>query len=82
MIMLPFVFGFEGHVWIIDFVHSVIVVYPLFLFGIGMWHMDLLIQIKEERKQAINEMKLSKQIFFLSCAHFDDCCNTLYVSKM
>jgi hypothetical protein len=31
---------------------------------------DLLIQIKEERKQAINEMKLSKQIFLLSCTHF------------
>jgi hypothetical protein len=34
--MLPFVFGFEGHVSIIDFVLSVIVVYRLFLFGIGM----------------------------------------------
>jgi len=43
---------------------------------------DLLIQIKEERKQTINEMKPSKQIFLLSCVHFDDCCNTLYVSKM
>jgi hypothetical protein len=34
--MLPFVFAFEGHVRIIDFVHNVIVVYHLFLFGIGM----------------------------------------------
>ncbi len=58
--MLPFVFGFEGHVWIIDFVHGVIVVYPLFLFGIGMGCADLLIQIKKERRQAINEMKLNK----------------------
>jgi hypothetical protein len=82
MIMLPFVFGFEGHVWIIDFVHRVIVVYLLFLFGIGMWCVDLLIQIKEEKKQAINEMKLSKQIFLLSCRYFDDCCSTLYASKM
>jgi hypothetical protein len=51
MIMLPFVFGFEDHVWIIDFVHGVIVVYPLFLFGIGMWRVNLLIQIKEEKKK-------------------------------
>jgi hypothetical protein len=36
----------------------------------------------KERKQAINEMKLSKQIFLLSCMYFDDCCSTLYVSKM
>ncbi len=44
--------------------------------------MDLLIQIKDEKIQAINEMKLSKQIFLLSCTYFDDCCSTLYVSKM
>jgi hypothetical protein len=41
-------------------VHGVIVVYLLFLFGIGMGCANLLIQIKKERRQAINEMKLNK----------------------
>jgi hypothetical protein len=57
-----------------------LIIYSCLALECDMW--ILFIQIKEERKQEINEMKLSKQIFLFSCAHFDDCCNTLYVSKM